>query len=173
MFAGCIHSGVRYDHKAKWRPAESPCDVCHCLVGRILIVHLVLIFSYPVIFICLLSRRAVFTVRGSSAAHLVKTQLLHHQIPAVRSVRVGLIHTPEQCECVMDCRQTACAHVCLAGCGANGHDFLNGAAVPTGDRCQECTCVVRDWRKGLLTFACGHHRLYKDGRHNSTSSHYP
>ncbi|GLD68832.1 kielin/chordin-like protein, partial [Lates japonicus] len=27
------------------------------------------------------------------------------------------------------------------GCGVNGHDFPNGAVIPTGDRCQECTCV--------------------------------
>ncbi|KAM9854759.1 kielin/chordin-like protein [Aulostomus maculatus] len=31
--------------------------------------------------------------------------------------------------------------VCLAGCGVNGQDFLNGAVIPNGDRCQECTCV--------------------------------
>lgn len=43
----------------------------------------------------------------------------------------------------MDCRVKVCAHVCLVGCGVNGHDFPNGAGIPTGDRCEECTCVVR------------------------------
>ncbi|XP_047453521.1 kielin/chordin-like protein [Mugil cephalus] len=33
-----------------------------------------------------------------------------------------------------------CCPVCQ-GCGVNGHDFLNGAVIPSGDRCQECTCV--------------------------------
>lgn len=32
--------------------------------------------------------------------------------------------------------------MCLVGCGVNGHDFPNGAVIPTGDRCLECTCVV-------------------------------
>ena len=31
----------------------------------------------------------------------------------------------------------------LEGCGVNGLDFPNGAAIPTDDHCQECTCVVR------------------------------
>ncbi|XP_034443111.1 kielin/chordin-like protein isoform X2 [Hippoglossus hippoglossus] len=85
----CIHTGVRYDHKAKWRPEESPCDVCHCLEGR---VH------------C------------------------------------------EREQCRTPCKNPAapppntCCPVCQ-GCGANGHDFPNGAAIPTGERCQECTCV--------------------------------
>lgn len=35
-----------------------------------------------------------------------------------------------------------CVCVCLEGCGVNGHDFSNGAVIPTGDRCQECICVV-------------------------------
>ncbi|XP_075885031.1 kielin/chordin-like protein [Nelusetta ayraudi] len=34
----------------------------------------------------------------------------------------------------------ACCPVCH-GCGVNGHDFPNGAQIPTADRCQECTCV--------------------------------
>ncbi|XP_042352823.1 kielin/chordin-like protein [Plectropomus leopardus] len=32
---GCIHSGVQYDHGAKWRPIENPCDVCYCLEGHV------------------------------------------------------------------------------------------------------------------------------------------
>ncbi|XP_055365980.1 kielin/chordin-like protein isoform X2 [Betta splendens] len=32
-----------------------------------------------------------------------------------------------------------CCPVCQ-GCGVNGHDFPNGAVIPTGDRCLECTC---------------------------------
>ncbi|XP_061577935.1 kielin/chordin-like protein isoform X2 [Cololabis saira] len=34
----------------------------------------------------------------------------------------------------------SCCPVCQ-DCGVNGHDFPNGAAVPTRDHCQECTCV--------------------------------
>lgn len=30
----------------------------------------------------------------------------------------------------------------VTGCGVNGHDFPNGALIPTRDRCEECTCVV-------------------------------
>lgn len=36
MCAGCVHSGVHYDHAANWRSAENPCDVCFCSVGRTL-----------------------------------------------------------------------------------------------------------------------------------------
>lgn len=32
---GCHHFGVRYDHKATWRPTENPCEVCQCLEGRV------------------------------------------------------------------------------------------------------------------------------------------
>ncbi|KAF3688881.1 Kielin/chordin-like protein Cysteine-rich motor neuron 2 protein [Channa argus] len=32
---GCIHSGVRHDHGAKWRPVEKSCDVCYCLNGNV------------------------------------------------------------------------------------------------------------------------------------------
>ncbi|KAM3609081.1 uncharacterized protein V6R79_009469 [Siganus canaliculatus] len=86
---GCIHSGVQYEHGAEWRPAESPCDVCHCSEGHV------------------------------------------------------------RCErerCNTPCKNPAapppntCCPVCH-GCGVNGHDFLNGAVVPAGDRCQECACV--------------------------------
>ncbi|XP_072241827.1 kielin/chordin-like protein [Leuresthes tenuis] len=34
----------------------------------------------------------------------------------------------------------SCCPVCQ-GCGVNGLDFPNGAAIPTDDHCQECTCV--------------------------------
>lgn len=40
------------------------------------------------------------------------------------------------------CPYEACCHVCLLGCGVNGHNFPNGAAIPTGDNCLECTCEV-------------------------------
>ncbi|XP_041854067.1 kielin/chordin-like protein isoform X3 [Melanotaenia boesemani] len=86
---GCTHSGVRYEHGEKWKPAENPCDFCSCLEGH------------------------------------------------VRCER-------EQCNTL--CRYPAapppnsCCPVCQ-GCGVNGHDFPNGAVIPTGDRCQECTCV--------------------------------
>ncbi|KAM9351632.1 kielin/chordin-like protein [Symphorus nematophorus] len=86
---GCTHSGVQYDHGAKWRPAENPCDVCYCVEGHV------------------------------------------------------------RCErerCNTPCKNPAapppntCCPVCQ-GCGVNGHDFSNGAGIPTGDRCQECRCV--------------------------------
>ncbi|XP_056138469.1 kielin/chordin-like protein [Lampris incognitus] len=32
---GCIHFGIKYDHRAEWRPVESPCDVCRCEEGRV------------------------------------------------------------------------------------------------------------------------------------------
>lgn len=31
--AGCVHSGLHYDHGANWRSAENPCDICICSVG--------------------------------------------------------------------------------------------------------------------------------------------
>ncbi|XP_044050662.1 kielin/chordin-like protein isoform X3 [Siniperca chuatsi] len=86
---GCIHSGVQYDHRAKWRSAENPCDICYCLEGHV------------------------------------------------------------RCErerCNTPCKNPAapppntCCPVCQ-GCSVNGHDFPNGAVIPTGDRCQECHCV--------------------------------
>ncbi|XP_044213158.1 kielin/chordin-like protein isoform X1 [Thunnus albacares] len=86
---GCIHSGIQYDHLAKWRPVENPCDVCYCLEGH------------------------------------------------VRCER-------EQCQ--TPCKNPAapppntCCPVCR-GCSVNGHDFPNGAVIPTEDRCQECTCA--------------------------------
>uniref|UniRef100_A0A4W5K2T8 Kielin cysteine rich BMP regulator n=1 Tax=Hucho hucho TaxID=62062 RepID=A0A4W5K2T8_9TELE len=36
-----------------------------------------------------------------------------------------------------------CCPVCH-GCGMNGQDFLNGAQVPSVDRCQECVCMNGD-----------------------------
>uniref|UniRef100_A0A673BRQ6 Si:dkey-266m15.6 n=1 Tax=Sphaeramia orbicularis TaxID=375764 RepID=A0A673BRQ6_9TELE len=29
------HSGIQYDHSAKWRPVENPCEVCYCLEGHV------------------------------------------------------------------------------------------------------------------------------------------
>ncbi|KAK2917907.1 hypothetical protein Q8A73_004653 [Channa argus] len=86
---GCIHSGVRHDHGAKWRPVEKSCDVCYCLEGH------------------------------------------------VRCEREQC-HTP--CKNPAAPSPNTCCPVCH-GCGVNGHDFPNGAVIPTGDRCQECTCV--------------------------------
>ncbi|XP_034389852.1 kielin/chordin-like protein [Cyclopterus lumpus] len=86
---GCIHSGVQYDHRAKWRPVGNPCDVCYCLEGHV---------------------------------------------------------RCEKEQCNTPCKNPAaappntCCPVCQ-GCGVNGHDFTNGAVIPTGDRCQECTCL--------------------------------
>ena len=85
----------------------------------------------------------MFTVRGSRATPFVKTQLLLHPIPAVQFVMVGFFNLLKRCKSSVDCRETALAHVCLADCSMNGLEFLNGASIPTGDRCQECTCVVR------------------------------
>lgn len=31
----------------------------------------------------------------------------------------------------------------MSGCGVNGDNYPNGARVPAGDLCQDCTCVVR------------------------------
>lgn len=45
MLAGCVHSGVQYDHGAEWRSAGSPCDVCYCLVGLTLIGNSTLVSS--------------------------------------------------------------------------------------------------------------------------------
>ncbi|KAM8892202.1 kielin/chordin-like protein isoform 2-T2 [Spinachia spinachia] len=86
---GCNHSGVQYDHRAEWRPAESPCDVCYCLEGH---VH------------C--EREQCNTPCKNPAAPPANT----------------------------------CCPVCQ-GCGVNGHDFSNGAVIPTGDQCQACTCL--------------------------------
>ncbi|KAM6960594.1 kielin/chordin-like protein [Aplochiton taeniatus] len=89
---GCVHSGVQYDHGAKWRPAENPCGVCYCEEGRV---------------------------------------------------------RCEREECRTPCQNPSsppantCCPVCN-GCGVNGHDFPNGATIPTGDRCQECVCVNGD-----------------------------
>ncbi|XP_028441200.1 kielin/chordin-like protein isoform X2 [Perca flavescens] len=86
---GCIHSGVQYDHKAKWRPVENPCDVCYCLEGHVRCER----------------ERCNTPCKFPSA--------------------------PPPNTCCPSCQ----------GCGVNGNDFPNGAVIPTGDRCQECTCV--------------------------------
>ncbi|XP_045893127.1 kielin/chordin-like protein isoform X2 [Micropterus dolomieu] len=97
---GCIHSGVQYDHRAEWRPAENPCDVCHCSEGRV---------------------------------HCEREQC----------------NTP--CETPGAPPPNTCCPVCQ-GCGVNGHDFPNGAVIPTGDRCLECTCV--DGNVACLPLPC-------------------
>uniref|UniRef100_A0A8C7YAG1 VWFC domain-containing protein n=1 Tax=Oryzias sinensis TaxID=183150 RepID=A0A8C7YAG1_9TELE len=85
---GCTHSGVWYENGARWRSAESPCDVCSCLEGQ---VH------------C--EREKCNTA----------------------------------CEYPVTPPPNSCCPVCH-DCGVNGHNFPNGAVVPSGDRCQECTC---------------------------------
>ncbi|XP_053741751.1 kielin/chordin-like protein [Synchiropus splendidus] len=85
----CIYSGIEYDHNAKWRPAESPCEACHCLEGQV---------------------------------HCERERC----------------HTP--CTNPTSPPPNTCCPVCQ-GCAVKGYDFPNGAAIPTGDRCQECTCV--------------------------------
>lgn len=147
MYSGCIHSGIQYDHGAKWRPVENPCDVCHCLVSLIpnnyqfnppsflSPTSLMILFS-P------LTRKVMFAVRQSNVIPHVKTQLLLHPIPAVKFVKVGFF-TLLLALCVFNKLQRhSIFHVCLIDCGVNGHDFPNGAVIPTEDRCQKCTCVV-------------------------------
>ncbi|XP_030586933.1 kielin/chordin-like protein [Archocentrus centrarchus] len=57
----------------------------------------------------------------------------------------GQVHCERE-QCNTGCRNPAapppnsCCPVC-DGCGVNGHDFPNGAVMPVGDPCQECTCV--------------------------------
>lgn len=139
VFAACTHSGVRYDHGARWRPAESPCDVCSCLVG----------FHHS----CLL------------------VSLFIWADPALLSQQEGRVHCEKE-KCTPPCRSPAapppdsccpvcqggpscpfcsrvqqtdevqCVFLCFVGCDVNGHDFPNGAVIPSWDRCQECTCVV-------------------------------
>ncbi|XP_068507212.1 kielin/chordin-like protein isoform X1 [Syngnathus scovelli] len=87
---GCVHSGVRYDHNAKWRPDESPCDVCHCWEG---------------------------TVRCE-----------REPCP------------PLPCTNPAPPPHRSCCPVCQ-DCGVNGQQFPNGAVIPTGDRCEKCSCV--------------------------------
>ncbi|XP_071783371.2 kielin/chordin-like protein [Centroberyx gerrardi] len=86
---GCIHSSIRYEHRAEWRPVENPCEVCRCEEGH------------------------------------------------VRCERERC-HTT--CKNPTSPPPNTCCPVCH-GCGMNGHDFPNGALIPTGDRCQECLCV--------------------------------
>lgn len=57
----------------------------------------------------------------------------------------------EKEQCHTTCKNPAaappnsCCPVCQ-GCGVNGHEFPNGALIPTGDRCQDCTCQSGDVR---------------------------
>ncbi|XP_027855893.1 kielin/chordin-like protein [Xiphophorus couchianus] len=56
----------------------------------------------------------------------------------------GHVHCERE-ECSTPCDHpsapppNSCCPVCQ-GCGVNGLEFPNKAAIPTGDRCQECTC---------------------------------
>ncbi|XP_022610122.1 kielin/chordin-like protein [Seriola dumerili] len=57
----------------------------------------------------------------------------------------GHVHCERE-QCHTPCKNPAspppdsCCPVCQ-GCGMNGHDFPNGAVIPTGDRCEDCACV--------------------------------
>lgn len=90
-FAGCIHSGVQYDHGGKWRPVADPCDVCLCLVGPILTdcnLPSFLTSSSVLTSSSLFTRRVTFAVRLSGVTPHVKTQLLPRPTPAVQIVKV-------------------------------------------------------------------------------------
>ncbi|XP_029499285.1 kielin/chordin-like protein [Oncorhynchus nerka] len=89
---GCIHTGIHYHHRAKWRPSENPCSLCYCLEG------------------------------------VVKCETERCSPP---------------CRNPSSPPPNTCCPVCH-GCGMNGQDFLNGAQVPSVDRCQECVCMNGD-----------------------------
>ncbi|XP_072290734.1 kielin/chordin-like protein [Eucyclogobius newberryi] len=91
---GCVHDGILYDHKAKWRSGENACELCYCLEGNV-----------------------------RCETEQCDTPCKNPAAPAPNS----------------------CCPVCQ-DCGVNGHDFPNGASIPTGDRCQECTCLNGDVR---------------------------
>lgn len=142
LSAGCVHSGVRYEHGSRWRPADSPCDVCSCMVG--LLWRLAFCYSSSVLAVFSgLHRRAVLAVRGSLAARHVQTQLLLCPIAAVQFAKVNLMSYYGVHRVIEP--QILC--VCGSGCGVNGHDYPNRARIPAGDPCQECTCVVRHKNK--------------------------
>ncbi|TMS05280.1 Kielin/chordin-like protein [Larimichthys crocea] len=64
---------------------------------------------------------------------------------AASNAEEGHVHCERE-QCNTPCKNptapppNTCCPVCH-GCGVNGHDFSNGAVIPTGDRCQECICV--------------------------------
>lgn len=85
-----------------------------------------------------LHRRAVLAVSGSPAARHVPTQLLLCPIAAVQFAKVDLMRYYGAHWVIRP--QILC--VCGSGCGVNGQDYPNGARIPAGDPCQDCTCVV-------------------------------
>lgn len=86
-----------------------------------------------------LHRRALLAARGSLAARHVQTQLLLCPTAAVQFAKVNLMSYYRMLRVIKP--QVLC--VCGSGCGVNGHDYPNGARIPAGDPCQDCTCVVR------------------------------
>ncbi|XP_041113770.1 kielin/chordin-like protein isoform X2 [Polyodon spathula] len=33
---GCVHVGIRHEHKSEWKLPDSPCNICRCLEGQVL-----------------------------------------------------------------------------------------------------------------------------------------
>lgn len=142
LSAGCVVSGVRYEHGSRWRPAGNPCDVCSCVVG--LLWRLLLCSSSSVLAVFSgLHRRAVLAVRGSLAARHAPTQLLLCPTAVVQFAKVNLMSYYG----VLRVFKAHVLCVCGSGCGVNGHDYPNGAQIPAGDPCQDCTCMVRHENK--------------------------
>lgn len=85
------------------------------------------------------NRKVKFTAKGRNATPHVNTLLLLHPTAAVQFVMVGIL-------CAFAARLNGSRrHIvcsCFVDCGVNGHNFPNGAVVPSGDRCQKCTCEV-------------------------------
>lgn len=90
-----------------------------------------------------LHRRAVLAVRGSLAARHVQTRPLLRPTAAVQCAKVN----PMSCYGVRRVITPQVPCVCGSGCGVNGHDYPNGARIPAGDPCQDCTCAVRHQNK--------------------------
>lgn len=86
----------------------------------------------------------MFAVTHSGVTSHVKTQLPLLPTPAVLFVKVGFFKSLRQCVCEGSLKFSDAECVCVyhVGCGVNGNEFSNGAVVPTGERCQECKCVV-------------------------------
>lgn len=72
--AGCVHSGVQYDHGANWRSAENPCDVCFCSVGRTLIDSL-MFPSFPEPWLVLKC-----SVPSPGGSHSLRERTLQHTV---------------------------------------------------------------------------------------------
>lgn len=141
-FAGCIHSGVRYDHGATWKPAENPCGVCYCVVGLALTDS----STCSGTFTCtdsVLSPHQEGHVRCERER--CNTPCSNPAAPPAGTCcpvcQGGFLYlAAAACRGFSELQRRVC--LCVLGCGMEGQDFPNGARVPTGDRCQECACVV-------------------------------